>query len=129
MKKKLLAVLFGAVLVLGACGGGANNNDGNNNNGNNDVDNEVNNEENNNENEATDVSAAEEVYQNKCAGCHGDDLGGISGPELTKVGATYSAEEIADIIENGKGGMPAVRSEEHTSELQSRGQLVCRLLL
>src|SRR5690625_7121576 len=24
---------------------------------------------------------------------------------------------------------PAVRSEEHTSELQSRGQLVCRLLL
>src|SRR5690625_5921704 len=26
-------------------------------------------------------------------------------------------------------GMPKTRSEEHTSELQSRGQLVCRLLL
>src|SRR5690625_6656947 len=26
-------------------------------------------------------------------------------------------------------GAPAVRSEEHTSELQSRGHLVCRLLL
>src|SRR5439155_22846173 len=25
--------------------------------------------------------------------------------------------------------LPGVRSEEHTSELQSRGQLVCRLLL
>src|SRR6266508_5704878 len=28
-----------------------------------------------------------------------------------------------------KGGEPAERSEEHTSELQSRGHLVCRLLL
>src|SRR5690625_5787858 len=27
------------------------------------------------------------------------------------------------------GPMPALRSEEHTSELQSRGHLVCRLLL
>src|SRR5215813_6515987 len=29
----------------------------------------------------------------------------------------------------GSGGSAAVRSEEHTSELQSRPQLVCRLLL
>src|SRR2546429_7300306 len=28
-----------------------------------------------------------------------------------------------------RGGQPAVRSEEHTSELQSRLHLVCRLLL
>src|SRR5437660_12818453 len=27
------------------------------------------------------------------------------------------------------GAVPAARSEEHTSELQSRGHLVCRLLL
>src|SRR5690625_6625713 len=27
------------------------------------------------------------------------------------------------------GALPAARSEEHTSELQSRGHLVCRLLL
>src|SRR5437660_9092663 len=35
------------------------------------------------------------------------------------------------IIDNGKAGanVPASRSEEHTSELQSRGHLVCRLLL
>src|SRR5699024_2309378 len=38
-------------------------------------------------------------------------------------------------IENGKTirlkgkGMPGIRSEEHTSELQSRFDLVCRLLL
>src|SRR5690625_5777613 len=31
--------------------------------------------------------------------------------------------------EDGKGGIYNFRSEEHTSELQSRGHLVCRLLL
>src|SRR5690625_5646496 len=31
--------------------------------------------------------------------------------------------------EDGEEGYPGTRSEEHTSELQSRGQLVCRLLL
>src|SRR5207253_11034881 len=32
-------------------------------------------------------------------------------------------------LERIKAPLVAVRSEEHTSELQSRGQLVCRLLL
>src|SRR5690606_41696581 len=32
------------------------------------------------------------------------------------------------LLEPG-GGLPVVRSEEHTSELQSRENLVCRLLL
>src|SRR5690625_3052156 len=31
--------------------------------------------------------------------------------------------------QTGKGGKEVKRSEEHTSELQSRGHLVCRLLL
>src|SRR5690625_6964452 len=36
--------------------------------------------------------------------------------------STHAPETLADVIVPG-------RSEEHTSELQSRGQLVCRLLL
>src|SRR5690625_6498907 len=36
--------------------------------------------------------------------------------------------ETAFVAEYGSGS-PVIRSEEHTSELQSRGQLVCRLLL
>src|SRR5690625_6951610 len=32
-------------------------------------------------------------------------------------------------LENAAGPGPKTRSEEHTSELQSRGHLVCRLLL
>jgi len=108
MKKKLLAVLFGAVLVLGACGGGDSNGD-NNKDGN----------DNGNNNAATNVSAAEEVYQNKCSGCHGADLGGVSGPGLKEIGAKLSAEEISDIIENGTGAMPAVNMSDEDREALS----------
>src|SRR5690625_5932862 len=40
-------------------------------------------------------------------------------------GATY--EQVQEELR--KAGLPEDRSEEHTSELQSRGHLVCRLLL
>src|SRR5437588_3842139 len=40
---------------------------------------------------------------------------------------TKSAAKMAE--ERGKNGCCAVRSEEHTSELQSHSDLVCRLLL
>ncbi|MFD1066376.1 c-type cytochrome [Oceanobacillus locisalsi] len=54
------------------------------------------------------ADAGEEVYQNNCVTCHGDDLASGSAPDLTQVGSTYSQEEIADIVENGTdGGMPA----------------------
>src|SRR5690606_42101245 len=36
---------------------------------------------------------------------------------------------VADRLAPGDGGGRSVRSEEHTSELQSRENLVCRLLL
>src|SRR5690625_129231 len=48
--------------------------------------------------------------------------------ELVKVesyGTTYEHRELVYLIV----GRPIRRSEEHTSELQSRGHLVCRLLL
>jgi len=46
------------------------------------------------------------LYKANCASCHGQNLEGIAGPNLTTVGSKYSADEIADIIKNGKGGMP-----------------------
>lgn len=52
------------------------------------------------------VDAGEEVFQNNCATCHGDDLSGDSGPDLTKVGSEMSEDDIHDIIENGQGSMP-----------------------
>lgn len=101
MKKWLLAVLFGAVLVLGACGGGddtsteepADNGD-------------TGTEEPADNGDAVDTAGGEEIYQNNCAMCHGADLSGGAGPELTDVGSNFSSDEIADIVENGTGSMP-----------------------
>src|SRR5699024_5943716 len=92
LKKWLIAILFGTVLTLAACGGGNNNDDGNNN---------------ANDGNGDSVSAAEEVYEKSCMACHGGNLDDGSAPDLTAIGSKYSADEIEDIIENGIGGMPA----------------------
>jgi len=93
LKKWLLAILFGTVLTLGACGGGDNSNDNANNNANN--------------GNGDTASAAEDVYEKSCMACHGGNLDDGSAPDLSAIGAEYSAEEIEDIIENGIGQMPA----------------------
>src|SRR5690625_978692 len=53
------------------------------------------------------VELAEEMYKQSCAACHGDDLQGAVGPALDEVGKVLNEEEILDVIENGKGSMPA----------------------
>lgn len=88
MKKWLTAILFGTLLVLGACGGGNDDNASNNNN-------------------SGDSAAGEEVYQQNCASCHGDDLSGEAGPSLETIGADLDVDDIKDVIENGQGSMPA----------------------
>src|SRR2546421_6261001 len=47
---------------------------------------------------------------------------------MCKMWATETTWRIADDAMQVRGS-PALRSEEHTSELQSRSDLVCRLLL
>lgn len=86
MKKWLVAVLLGTLLVLGACGGSSDN--GDNNAG------------------GDSVAAGETVYQKSCASCHGKDLSDGSAPDLSSIGSSKSADDILDIIENGQGGMP-----------------------
>jgi len=105
MKKSLLAVLFGIALVLGACGGGgddgaseepADTND----------DAATEETEDGGSDGAVDSAAGEEVFQQNCASCHGADLSGGAGPDLTQVGSRLSEDEIKDVIENGQGSMP-----------------------
>ncbi|WP_010532119.1 cytochrome c551 [Lentibacillus jeotgali] len=110
MKKWLLTMLFGTALVLGACGGGAGDNGGNNGGS-----------SGSNGGETSESAAAEELFQSNCATCHGSDLSGGSGPNLTSVGADYSADEIVDIIKNGKGNMPAQKqvSDEDAQTIAS----------
>src|SRR3712207_6896635 len=43
-------------------------------------------------------------------------------------GDTYD-DQLREVLETTEDGKEAFRSEEHTSELQSRQYLVCRLLL
>src|SRR5207253_8382295 len=45
------------------------------------------------------------------------------------VNAPPSSSSTSDTFDSGDPSLRAWRSEEHTSELQSRGHLVCRLLL
>src|SRR3712207_7225513 len=58
----------------------------------------------------------------------GADVRDVDPPELWRRGAARS--RAAELAEQPLGGAGALaRSEEHTSELQSRQYLVCRLLL
>jgi len=56
----------------------------------------------------------EAIFANQCASCHGDDLSGGAGPDLTAVGSSLSADDIKDVIDNGQGTMPGglVQGEE-----------------
>ncbi|MFD2925995.1 cytochrome c550 [Halobacillus naozhouensis] len=68
----------------------------------------IQNEEEGGAQEQTANASPEEMFQAKCASCHGGDLSGGVGPNLQQVGSRYSAKEIQDIIINGKGSqMPA----------------------
>ncbi|MHA6258408.1 cytochrome c551 [Sporosarcina sp. CAU 1771] len=89
MKKSLMALLFGALLVLGACGGGDK------------ADKPA-------DDGAVTVVDGEAVYKQSCVSCHGGNLEGKSGPALDTIGATLSEAEIKDVVMNGVGGMPAI---------------------
>lgn len=52
---------------------------------------------------ATDPEA---VYASSCASCHGQDLTGGAGPDLTNVGSKLSEDEIHTVIMEGQGSMP-----------------------
>lgn len=50
---------------------------------------------------------AQSIYQSNCMACHATDLSGGMGPELKTVGSRLSQDDIAGIIANGQGRMPA----------------------
>ena len=101
LKNLLLALGLGTTLALAACGGSDDSSS--------DDSSGTKEESTMNDDSSKTESAvdAEKIFANNCASCHGNNLEGNVGPNLTKVGSKYSSEEIQKIIKNGKGQMPA----------------------
>src|SRR5215211_5048528 len=74
----------------------------------------------------SDVVAGKQLFVKKCGSCHvlkRAGTKGTTGPDLDE------AFQRAEKDGFGESAIRGVRSEEHTSELQSHSDLVCRLLL
>jgi len=52
-----------------------------------------------------DAAAAQAIYKQSCAACHGDQFEGKVGPSLKTIGTKMSVEQIYKIVLNGKGNM------------------------
>lgn len=116
MKKWLAALALALVMALTACGGGGEDEPADDSAMEEPAD-EGTDEGSNADGGTVDAEAAEQAFQQNCASCHGGDLGGGVGPALTEVGSKYSAEEIVNIIKNGKGQMPAQNVDDETAQL------------
>ncbi|HWI49176.1 MAG TPA: cytochrome c [Rummeliibacillus sp.] len=108
MKKALLAMLLGSALVLGACGTTNKEKTTTNETTTTETkDNTANNTTTQEKTTETTKVDAEAVAKQKCISCHGNNLEGSVGPDLRKIGATLSEDQIKDVLKNGKGNMPA----------------------
>ncbi|MNI58710.1 Cytochrome c-551 precursor [compost metagenome] len=63
------------------------------------------------------VQAAEAIYKQSCLACHGVNLEGKIGPNLTNVGGKLTQQQIYKLVQNGKGGMPAFKSTVKDDEI------------
>src|SRR5262249_61256241 len=70
------------------------------------------------------------LFRSNCSQCHVEAGGGNAQMEL-EFTTPPAKTRILDVkpVHDSYGSWPAGRSEEHTSELQSLTNLVCRLLL
>jgi cytochrome c551 len=57
------------------------------------------------------------IYKQNCAGCHGEQLQGVSGPSLKQVGAKYSTAELEKIILEGSQSMPGFKDKLDSSQV------------
>lgn len=73
--------------------------------------------------ETTEVDG-EALAQKNCIGCHGGDLTGASGPDLHQ---GFDAEHVKDVVQNGKGGMPAIAAVAPGEELDALAEYISGL--
>jgi len=58
-----------------------------------------------------DATAGADVYSTSCAGCHGAEGEGASGPAMSDVVPGHSEDDIASVAMNGEGSMPPILSD------------------
>lgn len=59
------------------------------------------------------------TYRQNCAGCHGNQLEGVTGPALSNVGGKLSADQIKEMILKGGTGMPSFESTLSEAQIKS----------
>ena len=69
-----------------------------------------------------------DVFADSCAGCHGDDGGGGSGPALAGRGEYTNADVVVEQIRDGGGGMPAFEGDLSEQELADVSAFVVKEL-
>ncbi|MNR37226.1 Cytochrome c-551 precursor [compost metagenome] len=68
---------------------------------------------------ASSTEKAQLLYKNNCLACHGAGLTGDYGPNLTKVGARRTKEQITNQIMNGKVEMPPFKDTLKADEVEA----------
>lgn len=56
------------------------------------------------------------ALQARCSACHGSDLRGGSGPDLTTLGSRMNKEQIKEVLQKGRGRMPGGLVQEQELE-------------
>lgn len=54
-----------------------------------------------------DATAGAQVFADTCAGCHGANGEGASGPAMSEAAAGKTEADVEDVVRNGSGDMPA----------------------
>lgn len=66
-----------------------------------------------------DAGAAGATVKANCISCHGDQLQGAVGPNLQKIGATMSADQIYTVVTKGNGMMPSFKDKLKDEEISN----------
>jgi len=114
----MLAIIAAAAVSMAACNNNADNNTGNNTGG--QAGDQQGAAPQNGADQGNAVAAnAEAIARQNCITCHGDQLDGrgAENMNLQTVGSRLSAEEIANVITNGRGGMPAFKGNLTDDEI------------
>lgn len=80
--------------------------------------------------EATEAIASanpEDIYQQNCSSCHGQNFEGTVGPSLKGIGDKISVDEIKETITNGKGIMPPFSGTFTDEQIEKMAQWVSEI--